>query len=74
MIPISIGGGSACTSSSVSWTNANNQENTVYVGDSSSNAFTFTPPSLAPTTLNCVIGTNSVTVLTKIPTSLIYGI
>ena len=74
MIPISIGGISGCTSSGVSWTNANNDDKTVYIGDSTSNAYTFTLPTLITPSLNCVIGTNSITVLTNSLSSLSYGI
>ena len=73
MIPIIIGA-STCTSSDVSWTNLINPDKTVYVGDSTSNAYTFNLPTLTTTSSNCVIGTHSVTVLTKSPSSLIYGI
>ena len=73
MIPITIGG-STCTSTDVSWTGAINPDKTVYVGDSTSNAYTFNLPTLTTTSSNCVIGTHSVTVLTKSPSSLIYGI
>ena len=74
MIPIIITGTSACTSSDVSWINANNPDKTVYVGDSISNAYTYTLPTFTTTSSNCVIGTRSVTVLTKSPSSLSYGI
>ena len=74
MIPISISATPACTSSDVTWTNANNLDKTLYIGDSTSNAYTFNLPTLTTTSSNCVIGTHSVTVLTKSPTSLSYGI
>ena len=74
MITISISGTSACTSSDVSWTNATNQDKTVYISDSTSNAYTFTLPTLTTSNPNCVIGTPSVRVLTKSPSSLSYGI
>jgi hypothetical protein len=74
VITISIGGISACTSLGVSWTNSINSDKIVYVGDSTSNAYTFTPPTLTTTSSICVIGTHSVTVLTKSPSSLSYGI
>ena len=73
MIPIIIGA-STCTSSDVSWTNVYNPDKTVYIGDSTSNAYTFTLPTLTTSNPNCVIGTPSVRVLTKSPSSLSYGI
>ncbi len=45
VIPISITEKSACTSSDVRWTDANNPDKSVYVGDSTTNAYTFTLPT-----------------------------
>ena len=76
MIPIiiSASASAACTSSGVSWVDASNQVGNLYVGDSISNAYTFTLPIPTITNDLCRIVAHSVTVLTKSPTSLSYGI
>ena len=54
------------------WTDASNQAKTVYVGDPITSAYLFNLPTL--TNPSCTIGTTSIKVVTKIPTSLSYGI